>query len=164
MDKSIADGGPVEVVRPSIKFIYAGFLLVCLLLIAALVMHYRMLADQGQPPWLPATVALLFLWPIQRSIRRLSTKLTITTDKLYYETGFMSKATRIIQIPKIQDVRVNQSMGQRMVNIGDLLIETAGESSRLTLHNIDGARALADRIIELEGRAGTQIAPSPRGL
>lgn len=163
MDKSVSDT-PIEVVRPSGKFILVGFLLIIALLIAALVVHYQMLADKGQPPWLPATVALLLLWPIQRAIRRLSTKLTITTDKLYYETGFMSKATRIIQIPKIQDVRVNQSMGQRLMNIGDLLIETAGESSRLTLHNIDGARALADRIIELEGRAGNAIAPNPRTI
>ena len=136
--------------------------MVGVLLIAALVAHYQMLADQ--PPLLPGAVALLLLWPIQRAIRRLATKLSVTNDKLYYETGFISKATRIIQIAKIQDVRVNQSMGQRMMNIGDLLIETAGESSRLTMHNVDGARALADRIIELEGRAGAQVAPKPGQL
>ena len=158
----MTEAGPVEVVRPSVKFIYAGFILVAVFLIAALVVHYQLLADQ--PPLLPGAAALLFFWPIQRAIRRLATKLTITNDKLYYETGLISKATRIIQIPKIQDVRVNQSMGQRMMNIGDLLIETAGESSRLTLHNIDGARALADRIIELEGRAGTGIVPNTGNL
>ena len=59
---------------------------------------------------------------------------------------------------------MNQSIGQRMMNIGDLLIETAGESSRLTLHNIDGARGLADRIIELEGKAGRGIGPSTGNL
>ncbi|MDQ6759222.1 MAG: PH domain-containing protein, partial [Acidobacteriota bacterium] len=134
------------------------------LLVAALILHFAILAGQGQPPWLPLAVAFLFLWPVQRSIRRLSTKLSITQDKLYYETGLISKTTRIVQIPKIQDVRVSQSIGQRILNIGDLWIETAGESSRLTLHNIDGARALADRIIELEGRAGVPAAPKTTGL
>ena len=162
MDKSIADAGPVAVVRPSVKFIYAGFMVVGLLFIVALIAHYQMMADQ--PPLLPGAAALLLLWPVERAIRRLATKLTITNDKLYYETGFISKATRIIQIAKIQDVRVNQSMGQRMLNIGDLLIETAGESSRLTLHNIDGARALADRIIELEGHTGGAIVPNSGNL
>ncbi len=164
MDKSKPDSVPIAVVRPSVKFVLAGYFAVGVLLGAALLLHFAILADKGQPPWLPLAVALLFLWPVQRSIRRLSTKLTITQDKLYYETGLLSRATRIVQIPKIQDVRVNQSIGQRMLNIGDLLIETAGESSRLTLHNIDGARALADRIIELEGRTGTPAAPNGPGL
>ncbi|MGI8742501.1 MAG: PH domain-containing protein [Bryobacteraceae bacterium] len=156
----MAEAGFTRVVRPTLKFVYGGYLLVLVLLIAAVVVHYQMLADQGQPPWLPAVAALLLLWPIQRTIRRLSTKLTISQDKLYYESGFFSKATRIIQIPKIQDVRVNQSMGQRMCDVGDLLIETAGESSRLTLHNIDAPRALADKIIELENASGV-VKPSP---
>jgi uncharacterized membrane protein YdbT with pleckstrin-like domain len=157
----MAEAGYSRVVRPTLKFVYGGYLLVGALLIVALVVHYQMLADKGQPPWLPAVVALLLLWPIQRTIRRLTSKLTISQDKLYYESGFFSKATRIIQIPKIQDVRVNQSMGQRMVNVGDLLIETAGESSRLTLHNIDAPRALADKIIELENASGIVKPSSP---
>ena len=138
------------VIRPSLKFVYAGYISVLALVILALIVHYNYLADQGQPPWLPIVFALLFLWPIQRTIRRLATKMTITPDKLYYEHGFISKTTRIIQIPKIQDVRVNQTVGQRLVNIGDLWIETVGESSRLTLQNVDRPRELADRIIELE--------------
>ena len=143
------------VIRPTLKFIYAGLIVIFVLLIAAITFHYHVLADKGQPPWLPAVVALLLFWPLQRSIRRRAVKLTITPDKLYWESGFISKATRIIQIPKIQDVRVNQTIHQRLFNVGDVWIETAGESSRLTLHNIDGPRALADRIIELENRAGS---------
>lgn len=154
------EAGFHRVVRPTLKFVYAGYVLVAVLLIAAWVVHSQMLAEKGQPPWLPAVAALLLLWPIQRHIRRLTSKLTISDDKLYYESGFISKATRIIQIPKIQDVRVNQSVGQRIANVGDLLIETAGESSRLTLHNIDDPRGLADKIIELE-TANRTLKPNP---
>src|SRR5207253_8264328 len=101
--------------------------------------------------------------PIQRAIRRQAVKLTITQDKLYWESGLLSKATRIIQIPKIQDVRVNQTIHQRMFNVGDVWIETAGEGSRLTLSHVDAPRALADRIIELESRGGTPQLP-PHGV
>jgi uncharacterized membrane protein YdbT with pleckstrin-like domain len=149
-----ADTAVNTVVRPTLKFIYTGFIVIFVLLIAALTLHYKVLADEGQPPWLPAVVALLLLWPLQRLIRRQTVKLTVTQDKLYWESGLISKATRIIQIPKIQDVRVNQTIHQRLFNVGDVWIETAGESSRLTLHNVDGPRALADRIIELENKAG----------
>ena len=53
-----------------------------------------------------------------------------------------SKTTRNIQISKIQDVRVDQSVSQRIFNVGDLSIETAGESSRLTVHNVDNPQGL----------------------
>lgn len=136
-------------IRPSLKFIQAGFAVTILLLIVAIVVHYEYLEPQGQSPWLPAVIALLLLWPISRAIKRLFTKLTIRGDKLYSETGALSKQTRIIQIPKIQDVRVHQSLGQRMAGVGDLSIETAGEGSRLTVSNVDNPAALAEQILEL---------------
>jgi uncharacterized membrane protein YdbT with pleckstrin-like domain len=140
-------------IRPSFKFIQAGFIATIVVIIAALVVHYRYLDPQGQPPWLPAIAALLLLWPISRVIRRQFTTVTLSGEKLYYETGFMAKQTRIIQIPKIQDVRVHQTIGQRMFNVGDLSIETAGEASRLTVANVDSPRSLAERILELANMA-----------
>ena len=68
-------------------------------------------------------------------------------DRLRYETGMTSKSTRTIQLSKVQDVRVDQSMAQRMFNIGNISIETAGEASRLTIENVDDPQALADEIL-----------------
>lgn len=138
-----------SVIRPSAKFIQAGFAITVVLLIAALVVHYQYLDPKGQPPWLPAIAALLLLWPVSRAIRRRFTTITISGDKLYSESGALSKQTRIIQVHKIQDARVHQTLGQRMLGIGDLSIETAGEASRLTINNIDQPRALAEHILEL---------------
>jgi len=136
------------VIRPSSKFIKAGFCLVFLIIIAAEVIYIRFLRDQERGVWLPAVTALLLLWPIERLIRRRAVKLTLSGDKLRYESGFLSTSTRIIQLPKVQDVRVNQSLGQRIVGVGDLSIETAGESSRLVVQNLDSPHALAEQIIE----------------
>lgn len=144
MGQSMAD----IVIRPSSKFVKAGFVVVILVVIAAVVIHFQFLADRGQPPWLPAVAALLLLWPIQRMIRRLTVKMTISGDKLRYEAGFIAKSTRIIQLSKIQDVRVNQTLGQRLLGVGDVSIETAGESSRLIVHNLDQPNVLAEEIID----------------
>ena len=51
---------------------------------------------------------------------------------------------------------VRQSLAQRMGGVGDLSIETAGESSRLTFPNIDGPQAIADRIIDASHRIGVK--------
>ena len=136
------------VIRPSLKFVYAGLAAVLLIVIAATVIHVQFLADKGQPPWLPGLTALLFLWPLQRMLRRLTVKITISGEKLRYESGFLSKSTRIIQLPKVQDVRVNQTLVQRIFNVGDVSIETAGESSRLVVQNLDRPNVFAEEIIE----------------
>lgn len=140
---------PDTIVRPSLKFIQAGFVLVLLLIVVSLIVHYLYLDPAGQPPWLPGLTALLLLWPISRWFRRSFTRITIKGDKLYYESGALSKQTRILQIPRIQDVRVHQSLGQRLTGVGDLSIETAGETSRMTISNIDQPRALAEKLLEL---------------
>jgi uncharacterized membrane protein YdbT with pleckstrin-like domain len=81
-------------------------------------------------------------------LRRQVSKLIITGDKLRYETGFLSKTTRTISLAKVQDVSVRQTLGQRMTNTGDLSIETAGETSRLTVRHIDRPQAIADQLHE----------------
>jgi uncharacterized membrane protein YdbT with pleckstrin-like domain len=141
------------VIRPSMKFIKAGYAFTLLLILAAAVVHYKYLADQHPAPWLPAAAALLLIWPIKRHIQRLTIKMTLAGEKLRYETGFMSKSTRIIQLPKVQDVRVIQSLGQRIFGVGDISIETAGENSRLVVENIDQPQQLAEQITDAAGLA-----------
>ena len=92
------------VIRPSSKFIKAGFALVVLLIVAAVVIHIEFLADRQQPPWLPVVASLLLIWPIERLIRRQAVKLTISGDKLRYEVGLCSKSTRIIFLRWIRPV------------------------------------------------------------
>ncbi len=136
---------PDEVIRPSLKFIKTGYAVVVLLIVAAVIVHAKYLTDQQ--PWLPAVAVVLMIWPVQRHIRRQFTRATVGADRLRYETGFLSKSTRTIQLTKVQDVRVDQSLGQRIMHIGNLSIETAGETSRLTIENIDAPQEVADRIM-----------------
>ena len=98
---------------------------------------------------------LLLLWPATRAVKRRFTKTVISGDRLRYETGITSKSTRNIQLSKVQDVRVDQRLMQRVFNIGDLAIETAGEASRLTIHNVDNPQALADEIMNRAQRGAT---------
>lgn len=135
------------------KFIKAGYVVTLLVICAAVVVHYRYIADQYPIPWLPAASVLLLAWPIKHHIQRQTIKLTIAGEKLRYETGLASKSTRIIQLPKVQDVRVLQSVGQRMFNVGDISIETAGENSRLIVENLDNPQQLAEQITDASGQA-----------
>jgi uncharacterized membrane protein YdbT with pleckstrin-like domain len=147
------------VVRPSMKFIRLGYLVVILLIIAAAVVQNQF-KDQMSPqvpPWaIPAAFAILLIWPAIRHWEQRFTKMTMIGDKLRYETGMLSKATRTIQLSKVQDVTVKQSLGQRLGGVGDLSIETAGESSRLTFPNIDRPQVIADKIIDESHKIGVR--------
>jgi uncharacterized membrane protein YdbT with pleckstrin-like domain len=134
-------------IRPTAKFIKAGAISAALVFLAleALYLMYR---DRiGGSPWLAILPPLILLWPGARALRRNLTRAVIGADRLRYETGVTFKTTRNIQLSKIQDVRVDQRLMQRMFNVGDLSIETAGESSRLTIANVDNPQPLADEIM-----------------
>jgi uncharacterized membrane protein YdbT with pleckstrin-like domain len=96
--------------------------------------------------------ALLLLWPLERHLRNRLTKMKILDDRLRYETGLLSRTTRTILISRVQDVTVHQRVGQRILGVGDLSIETAGEASRLTVSQIDRPQEIADHINERSQR------------
>jgi uncharacterized membrane protein YdbT with pleckstrin-like domain len=148
------------VIRPSMKFIKAGYVCALLVVCAAVIIHFKYLADQYPQsyPYLPLASLLVLLWPIKRHLQRQAVKLTIAGDKLRYETGLASKSMRIIQLPKVQDVRVLQSFWQRMFGVGDISIETAGENSRLIVATLDRPRELAEQITDASSHS------APTGL
>lgn len=133
----------------SVRTIKLGYLL-CLLVGAGIVTYLLAIGNQDDRMWwwliLPALGALIL---VIRHIQRRLIKLTILTDRLRYEAGLLSKTTRTMELSKVQDVRVDQTLGQRMMNIGDLSLETAGETSRIVMRSIDRPHEAADRILEL---------------
>jgi len=62
---------------------------------------------------------------------------------------------------KIQDVTVRQTFGQRLMGIGDLQFESAGESSGMGMRNVDSPRKVADEIIA-GSKAAALIRNPPR--
>src|SRR5437660_11398681 len=138
------------VIRPTTKFIKIGYGLVIVLVIAVAVAQnqFKDSLSPNLPVWcIPGIFALLLLWPASRHWGQRFTKMTMVGDKLRYEVGMLSKATRTIQLSKVQDVTVRQSLFQRMAGIGDLSIETAGESSRLTFPHIARPQPIPDTTI-----------------
>jgi uncharacterized membrane protein YdbT with pleckstrin-like domain len=146
---------PDLTVRPTAKFLKAGAILAGVIFIALEAGYYLYLP--GSTPWLMLIPLLVFIWPASRAFRRRFTQAVISGDRLRYETGLASKSTRTIQLTKVQDVRVDQRVMQRIFNVGDIAIETAGEASRLTIHNIDAPQALADEILNRSQRGAAQV-------
>ena len=142
-------------IQPTVKFIKAGAVLAAAVVLALEIAYYTSwqgMREKEALKALPYAAPVILLWPLARLLRRHFTKLTISGDRLRYETGLAAKTTRNIQLSKIQDVRVQQSLSQRMFGVGDLSIETAGEASRLTIHKVDQPQAIADQIMDAAQR------------
>ena len=93
--------------------------------------------------------AAMFLLTVIRHIRRRATCLDVQGDRLRYEAGLFSKTSRILELSKVQDVRVDQTFGQRIIGTGDLSVETAGGSSRIEMDSIDRPKDVAENILNL---------------
>jgi membrane protein YdbS with pleckstrin-like domain len=137
-------------VRQSLKGVNIAYVL-DLVLAAAIAAYWLGASDPPQVPlWVPmlAPAALLLLTAI-RHMRRRTTSLDVQGDRLRYEAGVFSKTSRIMELAKVQDVRFDQTFGQRIINTGDLSLETAGETSRIVMPSIDRPKEVAEHILEL---------------
>ena len=134
------------VIRPTLKMV--RFLHWVVFLVALAILIYIQNTPTSRDWWWLAFPALILVYATFLQIRRRFTVITILGDKLRYETGVFSKTTRNIVVTKVQDVRVEQTLTQRMLHVGDLSIETAGETSRLTIFAIDSPQEVADHILD----------------
>ena len=72
-------------------------------------------------------VAATLLWVLTRYARWVTTTFVITTDRLIHRKGVLSKSGREIPLERLNDVSFHQTLFQRLLGSGDLLIESAGE-------------------------------------
>jgi uncharacterized membrane protein YdbT with pleckstrin-like domain len=72
-----------------------------------------------------AVVALL--WFLGRYAKWVTTNFVLTSDRLIYRSGVMSRQGREIPLERLNDVSFHQSLLQRLLGAGDLLVESGGE-------------------------------------
>ncbi len=132
-------------IRPSIKFIVLRYAVVAALELAAAIWY---VADRGQLPLVALVVAtLLYVWPIAAHIERQRTRCRLDSSHLRHEYGIFSTTVKTIPVAKIQDVTVRRTLNQRLWGIGNLRIETAGETSTVEIANVDDPEPTAQKIL-----------------
>ena len=144
------------VVHPSTKMIQLSYVVWIAAGIA--IMAVRQLYAVSNIEYALAVPLLGILWSAAKHIKRRYTTLAIAGSKLSFQEGILSRSTRNMDVAKIQDVRVDQTLGQRMLNLGNLTLETAGETGSLTMPGIDQPRKVADAIL------GAAARPSPPSI
>ncbi len=137
---------PDIIVRPSVKLIKLTYWLSLLLAAVIFAASFVENAPRGII-WALLLPGVMLVCAAFAHMSRMFTKLTVGAERLRYESGMLSKSTRAMELGKVQNVNVDQSLTQRMLGLGNLSIETAGESSRLTIANIDRPNEVAEKIL-----------------
>ena len=147
----MSPSNPTQVftIRPTSKFVVFSYGLILVLAAVAALVAYRNDARSQYFYVILAVAVLSLVWTAKRHIRLQLTRLTLDGQGLKFQDGFISKSTRMVNLSKIQDVRVHQGITDRLLGIGTITLETAGETGRLVMENIDRPQEIANRILSL---------------
>jgi len=143
--------------RQSLKAVKLGYLL-CLAAELAIVISWNAAKPLREIPlsallMIPLVFALFIAI---RHVRRRMTLITVSDDHVRYEFGLVAKTTRTVELMKVQDVSVHQTLGQRLLNIGDISLETAGAHSPIVMTSIDDPHTAAHHILKMAQAAAKQ--------
>jgi membrane protein YdbS with pleckstrin-like domain len=145
-------------IRQSLKAVKAAYVLCLLLELVIVALWYEQKFPDTMPFWAMGVLpVILAVFVAIRQVKRRMTKIIISSDRVHYETGLVSKATRTVELAKVQDVRVSMSLLQRIFNVGDLSLETAGSSSRILMESIDRPQEVANHILDMARVAGKDL-------
>ncbi|MFL6204699.1 MAG: PH domain-containing protein [Acidimicrobiales bacterium] len=126
------------------------FLKSALAFVAAVVLGVLLLTWKDAPSVLGAPSGALILialvWLGWTYLKWVTTNFVVTSDRLIYRHGVLSKHGIEIPLERVNTVFFSQSILERMVGSGDLVIESAGEQGREAFNNVRKPSAVQNEI------------------
>ena len=120
-----------------------------LALIAALILGILALVNDVHTALkIPVGILVLGLlaWFGWRYLRWITTNFVVTSDRLIYRHGVLSKHGIEIPLDRVNTVFFRQSIFERIVGAGDLVIESASETGRQRFSNVRKPSAVQNEI------------------
>ncbi|NNE13099.1 MAG: PH domain-containing protein [Ilumatobacter sp.] len=77
-----------------------------------------------------AAILISAIWLVVRYAKWANTNFVITSDRIIFRTGVVSKNGIEIPLERVNNVLFNQSVFERLLGAGDLLIESGGEAGQ----------------------------------
>lgn len=77
-----------------------------------------------------AALVVTGVWLLMRYLKWVTTHFVITSSRVVFRTGVFAKSGIEIPLERVNNVNFNQSVFERMLGAGDLLIESGGEDGQ----------------------------------
>ena len=131
--KYLNEGEDIVVeLRPHWFFLAGPAVALVLILVLAVLVSSKVDGDVQRLALIPLLLLVLLslLWFVVRYAKWATTTFVVTTDRLIHRAGVISKSGREIPLERLNDVAFHQTLVQRILGAGDLLIESAGEKGQ----------------------------------
>ena len=98
-------------------------------------------------------------------IKRISTRYTITTQRLRIERGLLSKHVQQTRIERVQNVNTNQTFVSRLLRVGTVDFDTAGtDDSDFTFTGVGNPHEVVEAVDHAQREASASSGPRGDGL
>ena len=98
-------------------------------------------------------------------LRRVSTRYTITTQRLRIERGLLSKRVQQTRIERVQNVNTSQTFVSRILRVGSVDFDTAGtDDSDFTFTGVGNPHDVVEAVDHAQREASASAGPRGDGL
>ncbi|MDA8045408.1 MAG: PH domain-containing protein [Actinomycetota bacterium] len=120
---------------------------------------------EGAPTWVDWVVvgvlALAALWLVVRYLHWVTTRLIVTSTRIIERRGILGRAGREIPLSALTDIGYHQSIFERIIGAGDVVIESAGRDGQELFPDLPHPAAIHNEIYaQMQSRRmGAGVAP-----
>ena len=136
-------------ITPTLKLVYVGYVLavLCAFLLVGVVSVFL---TSMVGVWASVILGMaLLLVPLFFHIRKKLVRYTLTDAMIEIDRGLVARTTQNIPLRRVQDITVSASMAQRVLGIGDLIVDNASEDGgKVVLAGIDSPKKYADMMLQ----------------
>ena len=83
---------------------------------------------------------------------RLTSSLTLTNQRVIQQEGVIRRSSNVIPVDRIQDISIKQTLTGRLLNYGDIEIDTAGVVANEVFTYLPDPETLRDRLFVVSGQ------------
>jgi uncharacterized membrane protein YdbT with pleckstrin-like domain len=110
-------------------------------------------------------IVVTALWTVHRYLKWATTNFVITSDRVIFRSGIIAKNGIEIPLERVNNVLFSQSIFERMIGAGDLLIESGGEDGKQRFTDIRGPERVQNLIhAQMEVNENRRFTPPPSSV
>jgi membrane protein YdbS with pleckstrin-like domain len=159
-EKSLNPGEQIAIdVRPHWKYLAGPIFAVAVVVVGSLVALV-----ENVPHWAEIALAVLLVlclvWLLGRYIKWVTTSFVVTTERLIMRKGVLRRSGREILLDRLTDITYNQTLLDRIMGCGDILLESPGRDSPETFPDLPHPVRIQNEIYRLinQRRPGAWVA------
>lgn len=105
-----------------------------------------------------AVIVGCVVWLLVRYVKWVTTHFAVTSHRLIYRSGVLAKKGVEIPLERVNNVNFHQSLFERVIGAGDLLIESAGADGRQRFTDIKHPERVQNLIhAQIEGKNDRRV-------